>query len=97
MDLGLELHGVQAPPDPLFFVIITGKLLLANRAGPEETLPMLKIDIHPLPPGVQGPSGYLPWRFQSQQLPVEICILHPKWAELQINSLLSLSNLCHYQ
>jgi hypothetical protein len=77
MDPGLELHGVQVTPDPLFFVIITWELLLANRAGPEETLPVLEIDVHPLPLDVQGHSGYLPWRFQSQQLPVEICILHP--------------------
>ncbi|MDG7049471.1 MAG: hypothetical protein JRN19_06735 [Nitrososphaerota archaeon] len=47
-------------PDPLFFVIITGELLLANRAGPEETLTVLEIDVHPLPFDVQGHSGYLP-------------------------------------
>src|SRR2546430_14611243 len=72
-----EVTAIEVAPGALLGMVIDSQLARAFRARELDPLLVLCVDINPLLFDRQIDPGDGPGRFETEQVTVEICILHP--------------------
>ena len=78
VQVGEEPAAVQMPPRPFLGVVIDRQFPLALRAGEASSPRMLRPHIHPTIGHRQLDPAHLPRGDQTQQMPVQLGVTHPK-------------------